>query len=164
MKLYIKKITKDNFSLYGDLITIRDKSSEGINNNTTQSFFDLANIEILGNDKRARLNIFNAKKRIFPLNIDMLEMHPFSSQVFFPIIKADFIVLVAPNEIKPNLKKIECFKVSNGDGINFKSRVWHFPLISIQDAKFITIDKKYAEKNIEIYKFTENEKFILNYE
>ena len=164
MKLDIKKITKDNFALYGDVITIKDKSSEVINNNTTQSFFDLANIEILGEDNNARLNIFNAKKRIFPLNIDMLEMHPLSSQVFLPMSATDFITLVTPKDIKPNLNKLECFKISNGDGINFKPGVWHFPLISIQDAKFITIDKKDAEKNIKIYHFTENEKFILNHE
>ena len=164
MKLDIQKITKDNFALYGDVITIKDKSSEVINNNTTQSFFDLANIEILGEDNNARLNIFNAKKRIFPLDIDMLEKHPLSSQVFLPMSATDFITLVTPINIKPDINKIECFKVSNGDGINFKSHIWHFPLISIQDAKFITIDKKDADKNIEIYKFTENEKFILNYE
>ena len=164
MNLLIQKITKDNFSLYGDLITTQDKNSENINSNTTKSFFDLANIKILGEDKNARLNIFSAKKRIFPLYIDMLEMHPLSSQVFLPMNKTDFIVLVASINTKPDLNKIECFKISNGDGINFKSRVWHFPLISTQDAKFITIDKKDAEKNIEIYKFTENEKFILNYE
>ena len=164
MNLDIKIISKNNFALYGDLITIRGKNSEGINNNTTQSFFDLANIEILGNDYSPRLNIFSAKKRIFPLNIDMFEMHPLSSQVFLPMSNADFLILVAPIDIKPNFEKIECFKVSNGDGINFRCKVWHFPLISIQDAKFITIDKKDAKKNIEIYKFTENEKFILNYE
>ena len=164
MILDIKKITNDNFALYGDLITIRNKSSETINNDTTQSFFDLANIEILGEDNNARLNIFRAKKRIFPLKIDMLEMHPLSSQVFLPISKSDFIVLVAPINSKPDLDKIECFKVSNGDGINFKSCVWHFPLISIQDSKFITIDKKDAKKNIKIYRFPKNKKFILNYE
>tara|TARA_B110000008_G_C16640491_1_gene432435 strand:+ start:138 stop:632 length:495 start_codon:yes stop_codon:yes gene_type:complete len=164
MILNIKNITKDNFSKYGDLITLKDKNSEFINNNTTNSYFDLANIEILGEDKNVRLNIFNTKKRIFPLNIDMLEMHPLSSQVFLPISETDFIVLVAPIYIKPVLNKIECFKISNGDGINFKAGVWHFPLISIQDAKFITIDKKDAKKNTEIYKFTETEKFILNYE
>ena len=164
MRFNIKTITEDNFSLYGDLITIRGKNYDDINNNTTQSFFDLANIEILGQNNNARLNIFNAKKRIFPLNIDMLEMHPFSSQVFLPMSKVDFIVLVSPIDISPNLKKIECFKVTNGDGINFKPCVWHFPLISIQDAKFITIDKKDSKKNIEIYRFKENENFILNYE
>ena len=163
MKLNFKEITKENFSLYGDLITTRNKISEDINKNTTQSFFDLANIEILGEDNSARLNIFNANKRIFPLNIDMLEMHPLSSQVFLPMSKIDFIVMVAPIDIKPDLNKIEIFKVSNGDGVNFKSGVWHFPLISTQDAQFITIDKKDAEKNIDIYKFTKSEKFILNY-
>jgi len=160
----IKKITKENFSLYGDLISIKDKNSEEINNNTTESFFDLANIEILGDDKNSRLNIFKAKKRIFPLNIDMLEMHPLSSQVFLPITKTNFIVLVTPINRKPDLQKIECFKVLDGDGINFKPYIWHFPLISIEDAKFITIDKKDSKKNIEIYKFAENEKFFLNYE
>ena len=164
MILDIQTITEDNFSIYGDLISIRDKNSKGINNNTTQSFFDLANIEILGDNKNSRLNRFDAKKRIFPLSIDMLEMHPLSSQVFLPMHNTDFIVLVTSVNIKPDLNKLECFKVSNGDGINFKSGIWHFPLISIQDAKFITIDKKDAEKNIEIYKFTANEKFILNYE
>ena len=164
MKLSLKKISKENFSLYGDLITTRNKISKDINQNTTQSFFDLANIEILGEDNKVRLNIFNAKKRIFPLSIDMLEMHPLSSQVFLPLNKVDFIVLVAPSDIKPDLSKIEIFKISNGDGINFNTGVWHFPLISIQDAQFITIDKKNAENNIEIYKFTKTEKFNLNYE
>ena len=164
MIMDIKTITKDNFSTYGDLISIDDKDSQNINNDTTQSYFDLANIEILGEDSGPRLNIFCAKKRIFPLDIDMLEMHPLSSQVFLPMNKTDFLVLVTPANPKPDLDKLECFKVSNGDGINFKSCVWHFPLISTQNAKYITIDKKDAKKNIEIYKFTEDEKFILNYE
>ena len=164
MNFNIKKITKDNFSLYGDLITIRDKNSESINSNTTNSFFDLANIEILGENKNSRLNIFSTKKRVFPINIDMLEMHPLSSQVFLPMNKIDFLVIVAPIDTKPDLNKIEIFKISNGDGINFNSSVWHFPLISVQDAKFITIDKKDSKNNLEIYNFCENEKFILNYE
>ena len=164
MNLDIKKITKENFSLYGDLITISDKKSEDINNNTTQSFFDLANIKIIGEDNSPRLNIFSAKKRNFPLVIDMLEMHPLSSQVFLPMSKTDFLVLVSPIDVKPNLDKIQCFKILNGDGVNFKCKVWHFPLISLHDANFITIDKKDATENIKIYKFTDDEKFILNHE
>ena len=66
---------------------------------------------------------------------------------------------------KPDLNLIECFLVSNGDGINFKSRVWHFPLTStVQDERFIMIDKKDSQKNIKIYNFSENEVFDLNYE
>ena len=43
----IKKITKDNFSEFGDFINPYDKIGENINSNTTKSYFDLANIEIL---------------------------------------------------------------------------------------------------------------------
>ena len=164
MKYQIQNINNQNFEKFGDLISIKEKNFEEINKNTTNSFFDLANIQIEGEDQRVRLNIFEAKKRIFPLQINMLENHPYSSQVFLPFLNTDFLVLVAPIATKPNLDKIEIFKVTNGDGINFNPKVWHFPLISLDNAKYITVDKKDAKTNIEIYNFNESDIFELNYE
>jgi len=160
----IKNINNQNFKKFGDLISIKEKNYDEINKKTTNSFFDLANIQIEGEDKRSRLNIFEAKQRIFPLQINMLENHPYSSQVFLPFLNTTFLVLVAPIAIKPNLDEIEIFKVSDGDGINFNPKVWHFPLISLDNAKYITIDKKDAQNNIEIYNFDKSEIFELNYE
>tara|TARA_B110000116_G_scaffold249207_1_gene242765 strand:+ start:76 stop:567 length:492 start_codon:yes stop_codon:yes gene_type:complete len=162
MNYEIKKITKDNFSEFGDFINPYEKSGEDINSNTTKSYFDLANIEILSEDKRVRLNLFDAKKRSFPLKIDMLENHPFSSQIFFPLGACDFLVIACPASPKPNLKNLNIFRVDQGNGINLRPRVWHFPLISIKDAKFITIDKKIAKNNLEIYNFTKLETFTIN--
>ena len=164
MKYRIQNINNQNFEKFGDLISIKEKNFEEINKNTTNSFFDLANIQIEGEDQRVRLNIFEAKKRIFPLQINMLENHPYSSQVFLPFLNTDFLVLVAPIATKPNLEEIEIFKVTNGDGINFNPKVWHFPLISLDNAKYITVDKKDAKKNIEIYNFDKSDIFELNYE
>ena len=164
MKYQIQNINNQNFKKFGDLISIKEKNFEEINKNTTNSFFDLANIQIEGEDQRVRLNIFEAKKRIFPLQINMLENHPYSSQVFLPFLNTDFLVLVAPIATKPNLDEIEIFKVSNGDGINFNPKVWHFPLISLDNAKYITVDKKDAKTNIEIYNFAKSDIFELNYE
>ena len=164
MNYQIKNINNQNFKKFGDLISIKEKNYDEINKNTTKSFFDLANIQIEGEDKKSRLNIFEAKKRIFPLQINMLENHPYSSQVFLPFLNTTFLVLVAPIAIKPNLDEIEIFKVSDGDGINFNPKVWHFPLISLDNAKYITIDKKDAQNNIEIYNFDKSEIFELNYE
>ena len=164
MNYQIKNINNQNFKKFGDLISIKEKNYDEINKNTTNSFFDLANIQIEGEDHRSRLNIFVAKKRIFPLQINMLENHPYSSQVFLPFLNTTFLVLVAPIAIKPNLDEIEIFKVSDGDGINFNPKVWHFPLISLDNAKYITIDKKDAQNNIEIYNFDKSEIFELNYE
>jgi ureidoglycolate lyase len=92
----------------------------------------------------------------------MLENHPFSSQIFLPLGSYDFLVITCPASPKPNLKKINIFRVDQGNGINFKPQVWHFPLISFNDAKFITIDKKNDENNLEIYNFTEEETFTIN--
>ena len=58
MILQIKKISKDNFSEYGQLISTQDIESQNINEKTTKSFYDLVNIEIYGDDKRFRVNIF----------------------------------------------------------------------------------------------------------
>ena len=164
MKIEIKKITKENFSQYGELITINNGEAKSGNANTAEFFFDLAKIEVLGSDTNARLNIIKTIKRDFPLRIDMMEMHPYSSQVFLPYSKTKFIIMVAPGNSKPDLNKIECFLVSNGDGVNFNAKIWHCPLTSTEDETFIMIDKKDAKTNIAIYDFTEEEAFNLEYE
>jgi len=94
----------------------------------------------------------------------MLENHPFSSQAFIPLQKTVFLVIVAPISDVPDLNKIEAFKVSLQDGINFKPKVWHFPLIATEDSNFLTIDKKDSKNNLEIFQFQNNDNIFLNYE
>ena len=164
MNLTIKNINKENFYQYGQLISTKDVNSEKINSDTTKSFYDLVDIEILGDNNQCRINIFKAKKRQFPLEINMLENHPFSSQSFIPLQNTSFIVVVAPISKTPNLELLEAFKVPSEEGINFKPKVWHFPLIAIEDSNFLTIDKKDSENNLEIYKFQNNDNIFLHYE
>ena len=164
MNLTIKNINKENFYQYGQLISTKDVNSENINSDTTKSFYDLVDIEILGDNNQCRINIFKAKKRQFPLEINMLENHPFSSQSFIPLQNTSFIVVVAPISKTPNLELLEAFKVPSEEGINFKPKVWHFPLIAIEDSNFLTIDKKDSKNNLEIYKFQNNDNILLNYE
>ena len=164
MKLFINNITKENFAEFGQLISTKDIKSENINSDTSKSFYDLANIEILGENNQCRINIFKAKKRKFPLEINMLENHPLSSQSFIPLQNTSFIVVVAPISNTPNLKLLEAFIVPAEEGINFKPKVWHFPLIALEDSNFLTIDKKDSKNNLEIYKFQNNATIFLNYE
>ena len=164
MNLKIKKITRDNFSNYGELISTKDLKPNKINDATTNSYYDLVNIEVYGQDKRPRINVFEAKKRNFPLEISMLENHPFSSQAFIPLKKTNFIVVVAPISKIPNIDLLEAFYISTDEGINFKSKVWHFPLIALENCNFLTIDKKDSKNNLEIFNFQNNDKIFLNYE
>ena len=164
MNLQIKKISKDNFSQYGQLISTQDIEFQNINEKTTRSFYDLVNIEIYGEDKQCRVNIFKSIKRNFPLEINMLENHPLSSQAFIPLQKTNFIVVVAPISKEPDVNHIEAFHLFPDEGINFKPKVWHFPLIAIENSNFLTIDKKDSNNNLEIYNFQNNDKIFLNYE
>ena len=164
MNLQINKISKNNFSRYGQLITTQNMLSQEINEETTKSFYDLVDIEIYGEDKKCRINIFKATKRIFPLEINMLENHPFSSQAFIPLQKTNFIVVVAPVSEKPDINSIEAFQISPEESINFKPKVWHFPLIATENSNFLTIDKKDSENNLEICNFQNNDKIFLDYE
>ena len=164
MNLQIKKISKDNFSKYGQLVSTKDIESQNINEETTKSFYDLVNIEIYGDDKKCRVNIFKSIKRNFPLEINMLEKHPFSSQAFIPLQKTNFIVVVAPISNEPDINLIETFLISPEEGINFKPKVWHFPLIATENSNFLTIDKKDSANNLEIYNFQNNDKIFLDYE
>ena len=164
MNLQIKKISKDNFSKYGQLISTQDFESQNINEETTKSFYDLVNIEIYGADKKCRVNIFKSIKRNFPLEINMLENHPLSSQAFIPLQKTNFIVVVAPISNKPDINLIETFLISPEEGINFKPKVWHYPLIATENSNFLTIDKKDSANNLEIYNFPNKDKIFLDYE
>mgnify|MGYP001464253850 CR=1 FL=1 len=164
MNLQTKKISKDNFSKFGQLISTQNIESHSINEETTKSFYDLVNIEIYGDNKECRVNIFKSIKRTFPLEINMLENHPLSSQAFIPLQNTNFIVVVAPVSDKPDLNLVEAFHVSPEVGINFKPKVWHFPLIAVENSNYLTIDKKDSANNLEIYNFQNNYKILLDYE
>ena len=157
-----KKITKENFAKFGDVISTHNIIPVDINNGYAKRFDNLADINISKNNGAAIVSIFTALKRSFPMKIDMMEKHPLGSQAFIPMKETNFIAFVAPPGDKPEISKIESFVVSPGIGINYKPNIWHFPLISTENMNFLVVDRKGAGDNLIIYNF-EKEKIILDY-
>ena len=157
-----KKITKENFSLFGDIISTRDAKPIDINAGYAKRFDDLANINTYKNNGKTIVSIFSAKKRSFPMKIDMMEKHPLGSQAFIPMKETTFLVLVAPENDKPDLNKIESFIVPSGVGINYKPGIWHFPLIATEDMNFLVVDRKGAGENLVIENL-EKEEILLQF-
>ena len=156
------KISKSNFSAYGDLISTDDINPMDINAGYAKRFDDLANVDTSIDGGKTVVSIFSALKRTFPMKIDMMEKHPLGSQAFIPMKETTFLSFVAPQGEFPEISKIESFIISPKTGINYKPGIWHFPLISTEDTNFLVIDRKGEGKNLIIYKF-EKEKIILNY-
>ena len=156
------KISKSNFSAYGDLISTDDINPMDINAGYAKRFDDLANVDTSIDGGKTIVSIFSALKRTFPMKIDMMEKHPLGSQAFIPMKETTFLSFVAPAGESPEISKIQSFIIPPKTGINYKPGIWHFPLISTEDTDFIVIDRKGSGKNLIIHKF-EKEKIVLNY-
>ena len=161
IKIKPKKITRENFSKYGDLISKDNTKPIDINNGYAKRFDSLANIDIFKNNGQTNISIFQALKRSFPIQIDMMEKHPEGSQAFIPMKETIFFVFVAPIGEKPDINSLESFLISKGIGINYKPGIWHFPLISTENMDFLVVDRKGAGENLIIHNLTE-EKIILD--
>ena len=162
MKITIKpiKITKKNFSKFGELIDTKKRKPIIINNGYAKRFHDLGKINTSSKTGNPTISIFSAKKRSFPMKIDMMEKHPLGSQAFMPMKETTFLVFVAPKGKKPDINKIKSFIVPQQTGVNYKPGIWHFPLISINNMNFLVIDRKGKGNNLIIHNF-KKEKILL---
>ena len=165
MKKKIKptKITRENFSAYGDLISSESIKPMDINAGYAKRFDNLAKINTAKDKGETIVSIFSALKRSFPMKIDMMEKHPLGSQAFVPMKETTFLSFVAPAGDAPEINKIQSFIIPPKMGINYKPGIWHFPLISTEDTNFLVIDRKGSGENLTIHKF-EKEEIILEYE
>ena len=157
-----KKITKQNFSSYGDIISTEDITPIDINAGYAKRYDNLANINTSKDNGVSIVSIFSAIKRTFPMKIDMMEKHPLGSQAFIPMKETVFLAFVAPCGDKPDLDKLESFIIPKGIGINYNPGIWHFPLISTEDMNFLVVDRKGSGNNL-IIENLEDKKIILKY-
>ena len=157
-----KKITKDNFAKFGELITTNDIKPISINDGYAKRFDGIANLDTTKDNGETTISIFSAIKRTFPMNIDIMEQHPLGSQAFIPMKETTFLSFVAPSADKPDLDKVEAFIIPPGLGVNYKTGTWHFPLISTEDMNFLVVDRKGSGNNLKIQKLEENQ-IVLKY-
>ena len=164
MKIIIepKPINKENFSKFGDMITTENIKPIEINNGYAKRFDDIVNVDTSNNNGETTISIFSALKRSFPMKIDMMEKHPLGSQAFIPMKETTFLTLVAPEGEKLEIDKIESFIVPKGKGVNYKTGVWHFPLISTEDMDFLVVDRKGSGENL-IIENLNREEILLKY-
>jgi|TARA_B100000809_G_scaffold19697_1_gene17308 ureidoglycolate lyase len=156
------KISRSNFSSYGDLISTDDIDPMNINEGYAKRFDNLANLDTSKDSGKTIVSIFSALKRTFPMKIHMMEKHPLGTQAFIPMKETTFLAFVAPSGESPEIDKIQSFVIPPKRGINYKPGIWHFPLISTENINFLVIDRKGSGDNLIIHKF-EKEKIILHY-
>lgn len=89
-----------------------------------------------------RLALFRVEAQNLPLKVTVLEQHPNSSQVFFPVSAGRFLVVVAPQarDGTPDISQAEAFIGQRGQGINYHAGVWHAPIVALAaDGDFLML-------------------------
>ena len=160
IKIKPKKINKINFSKFGQVIDTSKKKYFRINNGYAKRYDNLCKINTSLKKGRTIVSIFSAKKRKFPMKVDMMEKHPLGTQAFVPMKETSFLVFVAPKGNKPDLKKIQSFRIPKQTGINLNPGIWHFPLISTKDMNFLVVDRKGKGNNLIIHKFKKEKIYL----
>ncbi|MFD1197687.1 ureidoglycolate lyase [Brucella gallinifaecis] len=153
--LEVEPLTKAGFASFGDVIETEGAERRLINNGTTERFHDLARVEAAGTDARVLINIFRGRSFALPIDIVMLERHPFGSQAFIPLHRRPFLVVVAEDaNAKP--VKPRAFLARGDQGVNYWRNVWHHPLVSLEETSdFLIVDRAGREDNLEEYFFTD---------
>lgn len=168
IKLTLKPLSKESFDEYGDILSMDANPYKVINDGYAQKYANLCTMDTNDNGGHSCVHIYLAKKRTFPLSINMLEKHPFFSQAFIPRSSEPFLVVIAHGEETPDLTTLQAFITNGNQGVHYKKGLWHFPLISLKDnEQFIVIDRtdgNIVQNRVEecIEHYFQNEQIILN--
>jgi ureidoglycolate lyase len=88
-------------------------------------------VKVENNRTDAKLNVtyMRINSVDLPVNIEVLERHPHSHQLFVPLNGTQHLVVVCPptKEKEPNLSKIQAFTAEGLQAVNYYAGTWHAP-------------------------------------
>jgi len=138
MRVPCSPLTADAYAPYGHVIMASPRGEPGkpANQGTARRFDHLAALEDL-RPGRAALNVsvFRCSPRAAAsFEVELLEKHPASSQIFVPMNAARYLVLVAGGGDRPELGTLAAFVASGTQGVSYAPGVWHHPMIALDAA------------------------------
>jgi ureidoglycolate lyase len=151
----IEPLTREAFAPFGEVIEQEGASSFPINAGKCTRYHDLAKIETTGDKARPMISLLRGEPYALPLELGMVERHPFGSQAFIPLGESPFLVVVAEaTEDGPG--EPLAFRTTPGQGVNIGRNVWHgilTPLEAVSD--FAVIDRAGDGVNLEEHFYAE---------
>jgi ureidoglycolate lyase len=112
---------------------------------------------VLAGEGRPGISVMRATPYRLPMEASFLERHPLSSQAFMPLQPTHFFVVVAPPGPEVDPADIRAFVCRPGQGVNYAPGVWHHPLLAIEPADFLVVDRIGAGPNCDEFHFPTGE-------
>ncbi len=157
-------LTTEAFSQFGDVIQTEGARHFEMNAGKLERYYDLAEIDAINSGGRPVMSIASCKQITeLPVEITFLERHPQGSQAIFPLFNETMIVVVAPvgEQISPDT--VRAFYSNGHQGINFRTGVWHMPIIGLETGQaFMIIDRGGPGQNCEEFHFDAPDQITLS--
>ena len=134
-----RPLTAAAFAPFGDVLEAAGAPDMLINAGLCGRHHDLARLDFA--DGRAGLSLFDARPRVLPHAVELLERHPLGSQAFVPMAQAPFLVVVAPDEGGAPGRPL-AFLAGPGQGVNYARGTWHGVLAPLRaPGLFAVVDR-----------------------
>ncbi len=145
--LHPKPLTAKAFAPFGDVVYARGKP-QAINYGATQKFAGLATIQP-GPEGKAVAHLYRSKPPAYPFALRVMEQHPLGSQLFMPLSRRPFLVVVAPRgAFDPGA--MQAFVAASDQGVNIAAGVWHHYSLALRDiSDFLVVDREGPGENLE---------------
>ncbi|MEM7377577.1 MAG: ureidoglycolate lyase [Pseudomonadota bacterium] len=138
------------FAPFGEVVSLEDAEQIPINYGATTRFNDLARADVSAGGGRPAVNVFRSTPVALPHRVQVLERHPLSSQLFYPLSPVRFLVLVSPGEAAPSADSLVLFLSDGQQGVNFHRNTWHhYHLVLDREADFLVVDRLGEGNNLE---------------
>jgi ureidoglycolate lyase len=148
--LKAEPLTAAAFAPFGDVIEAAGRAARLINEGTCERFDDLALVDVLADGGRPLISIFRAVARPLPFAVKALERHPLSSQAFYPLDGAPFLVVVAEPGKSVSAGTIRAFRAAGDQGVSYRRNTWHHALLAIgRTSRFLVVDRGGPGENCE---------------
>jgi len=141
--LKVEPLGHIEFEPFGDVIELPRSGGRSINNGTATRYDQIATLELTANSGQPVLDMFIVKPVSLPLECQMLERHPISSQAFVPVGEHQFLVVVAPaTGDRPDAEETRAFITNGRQGVNYHPGTWHHPILALgKETNFIMIGR-----------------------
>jgi ureidoglycolate lyase len=151
--LSARTLTRENFGEFGEVIDMEGSLHFPINAGKAERFHALARAEAAGPNGHVLISMVRGTPYPFPLELGMVERHPFGSQAFMPLSRQPFLVVACHDgEHGPGLP--HAFVTQPGQGVNFPRNLWHAILTPIGETQdFLVVDRGGDGSNLEEFYF-----------
>jgi ureidoglycolate lyase len=147
-------LTRENFTEFGEVIDTDTDGHFAINGGRTERYHALARAEAAGPNGHVIINLFKGTPYAFPLQLSMVERHPFGSQAFIPLSPRPFLVVVC-HDSEDGPGEPHAFLTKPGQGVNYPRNLWHGVLTPIGEPQnFVVVDRGGDGSNLEEFYFS----------